>query len=335
MPEQVNVFVFRTDADPFVKEELRIGRLRQGWSPPGTSLLNDDGNPRTKEEWVNAYRNAWGEDPSPRRYGILRRMLDMNEGDLVVCPKVPDPTCFTIATVSSSYRFEGDPDREDFGHIIPVKDQREVKNWYDGDAQTIHELFKSAHFRPAVTKVQDSNRGRVLEAANRLRDKEDTHTAQSPDFIRKERYAEAKRAAANRLIEYVNENWGFDQFEAAVGEAFERKGYERIRGKSQHGGGSADADHVFSMPMPGFEDLENVDCPLYLLIVQVKHTIGKNNNDVHGVRQLIDWKPSEGEQVVSQVLFSSAASFTKECKRLAEKNDVTLICGEDAGVFML
>ena len=335
MPEQVNGFVFRTDADPFVKGELRMGRLRQGWSPPGTSLLNDDGNPRTKEAWVNAYRNAWGEDPSPRRWRILLRMLDMKEGDLVVCPKTPDNSCFTIATVSGPYRFEVAPEQEDFGHIIPVKDQYEVKNWYDSDAQTIHELFKSAYFRSAVTKVQDSNRGRVLEAARRLREREDTGTAQDPDAIRKERYAEAKRAAAKHLIKYVNECWGFDQFEAAVGEAFERKGYERIRGKSQHGGGSADADHVFSMPMPGFDDLENVNCPLYLLIVQVKHKKEEDYNDVQGVRQLIDWKPSEGEQVVSQVLFSSAASFTKECKRLAEKNDVTLICGEEAGLFML
>ena len=334
MPEQVNVFVFRTDADPFVKEELRMGRLRQGWSPPGTSLLNDDGSPRTKEEWVNAYRNAWREDPSPRRWRILLRMLDMKEGDLVVCPKMSDNSCFTIATVSGPYRFEETP-CQDFGHIIPVKDQREVKNWYDSDAQTIHELFKSAYFRSAVTKVQDSNRGRVLEAARRLREREDTGTAQDPDAIRKERYAEAKRAAAKHLIKYFNECWGFDQFEAVVGEAFERKGYERIRGKSQHGGGSADADHVFSMPMPGFDDLDNVNCPLYLLIVQVKHKKEEDYNDVQGVRQLIDWKPSEGEQVVSQVLFSSAASFTKECKRLAEKNDVTLICGEEAGLFML
>ena len=335
MPEQVNCFVFRTDAGPFVKEELSEGRLRQGWSPPGTSLLNDDGSPRTKETWVNAYRNAWEEDPSPRRWGILLRMLEMKEGDLVVCPKTPDYSCFTIATVSGLYRFEVAPGKDDFGHIIPVRDQCEVNNWYDSDAQTIHELFKSAYFRSPVTKVQDSYRERVLEAAKRLREKEDTRTAESRDFIRKQRGAEARREAAKYLIKHVNKCWGFDQFEAAVGEAFERKGYERIGGKSQHGGKGADADHVLSIPMPGFEDLDNVDCPLYLLIVQVKHKKGKDYNDVHGVRQLINWKPGEGEQVVSKVLFSSADSFTNDCKRLAEEKDITLICGEEAGLFLL
>ncbi len=335
MPEQVNCFVFRTANDPFVREELRMGRLRQGWSPPGTSLLNDDGSPCTKEAWKNAYRNAWGEDPSPRRYGILRRMLEMKEGDLVVCPKTPDYTCFTIATVSGPYRFEVVPDQEDFGHIIPVTDQREVNNWHDSDAQTIHELFKSAYFRSAVTKVQDSHRERVLEAVNRLREKEDTRTAESPNFIRKQRGAEARREAAKYLIKHVNKCWGFDQFEAAVGEAFERKGYERIGGKSQHGERGADADHVFSIPMPGLADLEKVDCPLYLLIVQVKHKKQIDYNDVDGVRQLISWRHGEGEQVVARVLFSSADSFTPDCKRLAEKKDITLICGEEAGLFML
>ena len=269
MPENVNCFVFRTANDPFVRQELQKGRLCQGWSPPGTSLLDANGTPRTKEAWENAYRDAWGHDPSPRRYGILRRMLEMKEGDLVVCPKVPDYSYFTIATVSGLYRFEVAPDQEDFGHIISVRDQREVNNWYDGDAQTIHELFQSAYFRPPVTKVQDSIRERVLEAARRLSKKEDTRTAQTHDAIRKQRYTEARREAAKHLIEYVNQSWGFDQFEAAVGEAFVRKGYEYIRGKSDQKGG-ADADHVLSIPMPGLDDLDSLDRPQYLLIVQVK-----------------------------------------------------------------
>ena len=335
MSENVNCFVFRTANVPFVKKELEEDRLRQGWSPPGTSLLNADGNQRDKDAWTKAYRDAWRENPSPRRWGILRRMLDMQEGDLVICPKTPDDSCFTIATVSGPYRFEVAPGQEDLGHIIPVKDQREVNNWFDGDAQTIHELFKSTYFRSAVTKVQDGKRERILEAARRLREKEDTGTAQGPDAIREQRYAEARKEAAKCLINYVNQSWGFDQFEAAVGEAFKRKGYERIGGKSHHGEVGADADHVLSIPMPGLDDLDSIDRPQYLLIVQVKHKNQIDYNDVHGVRQLINWRHGEGEQVVSKVLFSSADRFTERCIALAEKKDVTLICGEEAGLFLL
>ena len=40
MSEHVNCFVFRTANDSFVRQELQKGRLCQGWSPPGTSLLD-------------------------------------------------------------------------------------------------------------------------------------------------------------------------------------------------------------------------------------------------------------------------------------------------------
>lgn len=334
MSENVNCFVFRTANVPFVKQELNEGRLRQGWSPPGTSLLDADGKERNKEEWKRAYKDAWGHDPSPKRYGILRRMLDMKKGDLVVCPKMPDDSCFTIAIASGPYRFEVAPGQEDLGHIIPVEHQREVKNWLNSDSRTISELFKSTYFRAPVTKVQDSNRDRILDAAQQVRKEEDTSTAQDPVAINEEFFAKARKEAAKHLIEHFRQR-GFDQFEAAVGQAFVRKGYKYIEGNSYQSGG-ADADHVLSIPIPVFEGLDIVKCRLPLLIVQVKrHTGDVAPDDWRGVNQLSRWKSSEGDLVVARVLFSSADRFTEECKRLAEENDVMLICGEEAGLFML
>ena len=45
------------------------------------------------------------------------------------------------------------------------------------------------------------------------------------------------------------------KFEVAVGEAFKRKGYKRRGGNITRNG--ADADHVFSLPMPGFDDVSS------------------------------------------------------------------------------
>lgn len=331
MPQ--NCFVFRISSDvDFVQNELQQERLRQGWSPLGTSLLNADGSVRNKEEWTQAYQRAYDECPSSRRHAILKRMLDMNKGDLVFVPKAPAYGSFTIAEVSGDYRFKVASDYNDFGHIIPVKNLREVANWYNSDSQTIYELFKSAYSRPAVTQVQDSKNERVLSAAKRLLKQKNTDTPQDPDAIRKQRYDEGRRNAAESLMQYVNEEWGYDQFEAVVGEAFERKGYELLRSKSTRNGG--DADHVFSLPMPGFND----ETSLYrtpLLIVQVKHKKDTDYNDVEGVNQLVNWTEKEEEQVVYRVLFSSAESFTEDCKKSAEANDVLLICGTEAGLFML
>ena len=328
MSEQ-RCFVFRIASDvDFVQDELQQGRLRQGWSPPGTSLLNADGSERNKEEWTQAYESAWDESPSRMRHGILRRMLDMNKGDLIFIPKAPEYGYFTIAEVEESrgYRFENP-----YGHIIPVKNLRVVANWYNQDSQTIYELFRSAYFRSPVTQVQDYNTERVLSAAKRLLNEESTDAPQDPNTIRKHRYNEGRKKAAESLMKYVNDEWGHDQFEAAVGEAFERKGYELLRSRSTRNGG--DADHVFSLPMPGFDEALLERTPL--LIVQVKHKTGTDYGDVEGVNQLVNWMPDEGEEVLYRVLFSSAESFTGDCKTIAEAKDVILICGTEAGLFML
>ena len=331
MPQ--NCFVFRIDSGiNFIQDELKKGRLRQGWSPLDTSLRNVDGSDRNKEEWTQAYKRAYDESPSSRRHAILRRMLDMNKGDLVFVPKAPAYGSFTIAEVSGDYRFEVASDYNDFGHIVPVTNLRKVANWYNSDSQTIYELFKSAYYRPAVTQVQDYKNEGIASAAKRLLDEENTDTPQDPDAIRKQRYDEGRRKAAKSLIQHVNNEWGHDLFEDAVGEAFERKGYELLRSKSTRNGG--DADHVFSLPMPGFND----ETSLYrtpLLIVQVKHKTGTDYNDVEGVNQLVNWTPKEEEGVLYRVLFSSAESFTEDCKKIAEANDVVLICGTEAGLFML
>ena len=81
--------------------------------------------------------------------------------------------------------------------------------------------------------------------------------------------------------------------------------------------------------MPGFGDDILDRTPL--LIVQVKHKKEIDYDDVDGVNQLVNWKPREGEKVRFKVLFSSAESFTEACKRIAEANDVILICGAEAG----
>ena len=327
-----NCFVFRTSDSEFVQEELKHGRLRQGWSPEGTSLLDSNGKKRTKEDWVQAYESAWNEKPSPRRWGILRRMLDMQVGDLVLCPKAPAYGEFTIARVSEVYRFEVAAGQNDYGHIISVGQRRVVSNAYDEDSVTISDMFRSAYFRPPIAQVQSIGRQNVLDAATRLLNGADTPTSRDTYEIRKDMYDKGRRVAAGSLMKQIAD-WSFGQFEAAVGHAFERKAYEWLAGNSARNGG--DADHVFSVPMPGFDDIDSDSVPV--LVVQVKHKQGIDNDDVMGVKQLLNWEPDQdsGWEVKHKILFSSADSFTNNCKRLAEAHRVILICGTQAGLFML
>lgn len=330
-----NCIVFRTSDNEFVQSELKEGRLRQGWSPPGTSLLGVDGE-RGAKDWSQAYRDAWGKDPSPRRYSILRRMLDMNEGDLVICPKAPDYQHFTIARVCETYRFEVAAGQEDFGHVIPIKDQHVVSNWHSQDSQTICALFRSANFWSAINQVPEYRREDVVSAATRLLKEENARTPQSPENLLKGLIEKSREDAARQFIKYIHEKWRPHQFEAAVGEAFERKGYERLHLKRSRNGG--DADHVFCLPISGIGELEVLD-RIPLLIVQVKHKDGPDYDDLQGVNQLVKWELNEDEKaqytVLYKILFSSTDSFTDPCKKTAENEGVILICGTQVGQFML
>lgn len=77
--------IFRTEKNEgCLFEELIAGRLRQGWGARGLGLLDPDGARVEKTDWERAYRSCWDEEPSPRRFAILIRMLEMARGDVVV-----------------------------------------------------------------------------------------------------------------------------------------------------------------------------------------------------------------------------------------------------------
>ena len=90
--------------------------------------------------------------------------------------------------------------------------------------------------------------------------------------------------------------------------------------------------------MPGFDEAASLD-RTPLLIVQLKHKKGRDYDDVKGVNQLVKWALNENERadyiVLYKTLFTSADSFTPECKKIAENNDIMLICGTEAGQLML
>ena len=272
-------------------------------------------------------------------------MLEMELGDIVICPKQPSRGQFTLARVTQKYRFDMAHGRGDFGHLMGVAEQVAIGTSDGPLAQSISDLFRRFDFRACVVRVPDVLRERVLEDGQKLmgRDEGAPSSGSDPVTARQERTEQARRAAqqeAARCYMKQTVDWAHQQFEAAVGEAFERKGYTRIGGNRYGDGG--DADHVFSLPMPGLDDLErDQSYPPWtpVVLVQVKHKHGRDEGDADGIRQLCALKTPEMEkrewQIVSRILFSSANEFTPGCQRLAEEAEITLICGEDAGLFLL
>ena len=94
-------------------EELRQGRVRQGWGGVGCNLVDQFGSLRQFEDWVQSYLACSPHAPPEHitdaknrtRYSILKAMLEAREGDIVVFPHIPGHSQFSTVTVTSGYEF--------------------------------------------------------------------------------------------------------------------------------------------------------------------------------------------------------------------------------------
>jgi len=167
---QPKVFIFWTwdDKLPWITEELRSGRLRQGWGGKGTALTDEGRHLLRLESWLqmsSEYFAGWSEPPDEAsrctRYSILKTMLEMEPGDLVVVPRVPTCETFTIAVVGEGYHFDGrhfGTDHpmipgNDLGHVIDVElESQRVFSVNDPDAGLVAKQFRN--YRRAVNAVR-------------------------------------------------------------------------------------------------------------------------------------------------------------------------------------
>jgi hypothetical protein len=100
--------------DEFFWNELKQGRLRQGWGRYDEQDLRTisklDGKPKTKEQSM-----------TDRQRHMLGEGGGWQVGDIILIPNMPHRRMFALAKVTGPYRYEIDPEREDFGHIREVK----------------------------------------------------------------------------------------------------------------------------------------------------------------------------------------------------------------------
>ena len=151
-----NYFVFRVDYGecfPFIYEELKQGRLRQGWGGPNMDVRNPfDKFTAAWEKWSPCSENV------KRRYNMLRVMFEIKEGDLIVIPKVSmeynvPGRYFIIVKCRKSYEFTLPDGKNDFGHYIEVDPVVNCSYDSSGAAQVLSSSF--GKYRRAVNRVLD------------------------------------------------------------------------------------------------------------------------------------------------------------------------------------
>ena len=311
--------IFRTaEAEvSWLDAELTEGRLRQGWGAPGLALIGIDGRRIEKTEWEARYPKSWG-DPIPMRFAILSRMLDLQHGDVVVVPKMPERHQFTIARVSEGYRFDADGDGEDFRHIVPVAPDSIRRFHYRANehAFLISSLFPRAKHRSAVSFCHNSEQ---ITAAHRLLEIPSSSDSQPHEDLSRAAINEAFKAAAMALRDMVK-SWSGDRFEKAIRQAFRDQGYT-IKDHRRYDSHGADADILVSPPASLYSPFLPSE-----IAVQVKWREGVDQDDVESVRQIVEWADWVGSDAKKYVI-SSASGFTDKALESAAENDVALIGG--------
>ena len=327
--EKSNWFtVFRTAENrvEWLYEELTEGRLRQGWGASGFDLETADDRRVEKTQWEATYKAHWEEDPSPMRFAILTRMLDMKNGDVVVIPKMPERDQFTIARVSGRYRFEPEADLDDFGHIVPVHRDSVRTFGYraDNDAFLVSSLFARANHRQAVSFCETAEQ---VEAAHRLLQRQSSLTSKPQKELSRAAIDDAFKVAATALRNQVKD-WNGPRFEEAVRQAFRDQRYTiKVHQHFDRQGG--DADILVSPPASPYDLFMPAE-----IAVQVKWKQGLDEYDEESVRQIVKWAKSQESNAAKHVI-SSASGFTKETHKQADENDVILIGGLQTMCFLL
>ncbi|MCY4356629.1 MAG: restriction endonuclease [Gammaproteobacteria bacterium] len=324
---QKQLMIFRVDEDnEWIRNELDQGRLRQGWGDDGLSLVNSAGERIDKSNWENAAYKRWGENPSPRRFVILSKMLELTSGDFVIVPKMPEWNQFTIARVSGSYKFEVAEGQKDFGHIIPVDKESIRKFHYKANKQSfiVSALFSRANHRPAVSFCNSEEHVNVVSQL--LEMYSEASEAQSNDLLAQVMDS-AYREAAKTLASEV-EKWNGPRFEDAVRQSFEEQGYQ-IKYCKRYDGEGSDIDMLVSPPANQYTSFVPAE-----IAVQVKWKQGIDQDESSAIDQIskwADWQCSEAKKIV----ISSASEFTKKAHEKASDKGVELICGLQTMCFLL
>ena len=168
------VFVFWTWADKlgWIASELEKGRARQGWGCPGSQLLDERGRLREYEDWRRTYSDFvgpnWpaefaGDKMMRTRHSILKTMLEMERGDIILVPGVPDGKVFTTAEVTDGYRFDDSHFTHavagalvnDLGHVVQIDPRSRREHPYEESLQSRLIVSRFPFYRRAITRVRN------------------------------------------------------------------------------------------------------------------------------------------------------------------------------------
>lgn len=316
--------------------EAQNGRLRQGWSimepnKKGIDVAND------YDEYLSAWKQHWEDDEKyiRNKYNQLQKITKIEEGDIIVVPKLPDDDKYTIFEATGKYYFDKSPEvwsgEYDFRSCIGVKTLGAYNYARDNNSRIVSNKFRA--YRSAINMVWNNDFIDALEGNIGCIERGVKNLDQPEDNI------EILRDLSDKVLENVSDElfrdvskWNPEILEEIVKKLFQENGYEVIDIKKYNGSGG-DYDMVFQVPQKGiFYDIldsisynEKYDCEIKLPLigVQVKSKSGVDRNDIEGVKQLIKMKSDYPTDY--QMLITTADEISSEALSEANKNNIIII----------
>ena len=353
----MNYYVFRVNYDKHyskIREEVKRGRLRQGWGAEGMTCL------QSRESFIGAWKKVWGKNDATEQYMIgkwnmLQIISEMQEGDRIVIPKMSLDdrehwNCFTIVErTADPYYFEPLDDSGDFGHIVPVKTIATFTYGHDHKSREVCAKFKA--YRRPINRVYSENFWAAVEALIE-ECQENPEACGYDDMNSLEALSaaplEGKKTYLQQIIDQINQ-WAPDQLEKLIAELFEKHGYIK-KGNNRFDRKGGDIDLIFDCFVPNtlMSDLLacGQDIRLPEIRVQAKNKKGIDYSAQKGVEQLAEMNKKEESskngtgdekdaQPVINVLINTTMEFIEGAKEAAEKKNIVLIGGMEFAALLV
>lgn len=337
--KRVNYYIFRIDysKQKYFKENLEKGILRQGWGVENLSLLDENGEVRNQEEWVNACPESWRNTDEARRYlrnknTNLRKMLEMKEGDIILIPKFPVWNMFSLYRVTGKYYFNLEETAVDYGHCIPVKIATtypyEIDKCftYNGNDETKKIHSKLRGYQISINSVYNEEIIKAIESL--LQIKSIKEVSPITEILRNIFEKNIKNMEnLNKEIFSVRPN----DVEEIVEHIFIKQGY-LVESKNSYDKKGEDSDRTFIKPLPILSEINDEigSCRVY---VQIKKKDGEYDED-EGIKQLekivatkenIEGKDNKFNNFYKVLVCTG--EFSSRIKELAQEKNIILIDG--------
>lgn len=322
-----NVMVIRTsDSDKkWLWDEIKNGRLLQGWGITNTQLM-EDGQRVGEDAWIGRYadsaKKVWGEeiskDGAKKRYRILSRMLELKKGDYVVIPKMPSGESFVIAKVSGDYTFDtADANKrqtDDFRHVVPIADHKIINYYACEDSRRVKKTLRG--YQSAVNRINSKTTIEVIQSLYNSSNK-----FERADSV-KNIFSTMRQDTYKTILEKVRGLPSRD-LEMLIESAFESNGFS-IEETNHYDGLGGDADLVVSLPIPILSDVLDFNLKVF---IQAKQKSGKDWDEEKGIDQLI--KISADEKFCLRILISTSDDLSPAARAKADEHDVFIVSDVD------